>query len=71
MKVSYLVLMAIFCTLLLGGGKAEAYIGYGYRANETVRTDRCYRGLAWYYAVPFYIAGPKQRYYYRKKCLKR
>jgi hypothetical protein len=70
-KVSYVVLLAVFCTFLVGGGRAEAYVGFGYRANESVRVDRCYRGLAWNYAVPFYIVGPKHRYYYRKKCLKR
>ena len=56
--------------LLVGGGRAEAYIGYGYRANEPVRIDRCYRGHAWDYAVPFYILGPKDRYY-KDKCAKR
>jgi hypothetical protein len=70
-KVSSLALLAGFCTLLVGGGEAKAYIGFGYRANEPVRVDRCYRGLAWNYAVPFYVYTPKQRYYYRKKCLKR
>jgi len=67
MKTSCIALLAVFCTLLAGGGRAEAYIGYGYRANETVRIDRCYRGPAWDYAVPFYILGPKNRYY-RDKC---
>ena len=66
MKISYLALLATICALCVSGGRAEAYIGYGYRANETVRVDRCYRGLAWNYAVPFYIVGPS----YRKKCVK-
>lgn len=65
MKISYLALLAVIVTLCASGGRAEAYIGYGYRANEPVRVDRCYRGLAWNYGVPFYIVGPNQ-----KKCVK-
>jgi hypothetical protein len=82
-KVTYILLPAVVCALLVGGGGAEAYIGYGYRANQEVRIDLCYRGHAWDYAVPFYLHGPnyrkhrnkcaKERYYYRqyrKKSLK-
>lgn len=69
MKKLYVVLLAGGAMLFVGGGQAEAYVGFGYRANEEVRVDHCYRGHAWDYAVPFYIVGPKHRYY-RSKCLK-
>lgn len=69
-KTSYVALLAGFCALIVCSGRAEAYIGFGYRANEPVRVDRCYPGHAWNYAVPFYTLGSKHRYY-RNKCLKR
>lgn len=69
MKTSLIGLLAGFCALIAGGGRAEAHFGFGYRANENVRIDRCYRGHAWDYAVPFYIFGPNHRYY-RNKCMK-
>lgn len=68
MKVSYGLLLAAVCSLFVGSGRAEAYIGYGYRANEPVKVDRCYRGHAWNYAVPFYVIGANSRYY-RERCL--
>lgn len=71
MKIPYIALLAIFCALLVGGGRAEAYIGYGYRANETVRVDRCYRGYAWNYAVPFYLYGSRYRYSRNGCCCRR
>jgi hypothetical protein len=70
-KVSYVALLAVFFMIVAGGGRAEAFFGYGYRANEVVQVDRCYRGLAWNYAVPYYMVGPKQRHYHRVKCRKR
>jgi hypothetical protein len=77
-KVSYMVWLTVVCALLAGSGRAEAYVGFGYRANEPVRVDRCYRGLAWNYGVPFYLVRPKHPYasnkctlpQYRKKNFK-
>lgn len=73
MKISNIALLALFGALFIGGGRAEAYVGYGYRANDTVRVDRCYRGYAWDYAVPYYLFGSKYRYSRRGKgcCCKR
>lgn len=68
MKASNIALVALFGALLVGGGRAEAFVGYGYRANETVRIDRCYRGPAYDYAVPYYMVGPRYRYSGRDCC---
>lgn len=70
MKTSYIALLAVLGVLLVGSGPAEAYVGYGYRANESVRGERCYRSPAWDYAVPFYMFGPKDRYYRKGCCCK-
>jgi hypothetical protein len=77
-KVFCAAVLTTVCLLLAGGTRAEAYVGFGYRANEAVRIDRCYRGLAWNYVVPFYVLNPKYSHsgkkcttlYYRKKAVK-
>jgi len=63
-KTSYIALLAVLGALFVNSGPAEAF-GYGYRANSTVRIDRCYRGPAWDYAVPFYVLGHKNRQYHK------
>jgi hypothetical protein len=66
----HVILLAGGSILFVGGGRADAYVGFGYRANEEVRVERCYPGLAWNYSVPFYIVGPNKRYH-QGKCIKR
>lgn len=58
MKKRHTFLLAALGALFMSGGSAEAYVGYGYRANETVRTDNCYRSPAWDYAATYYKFGP-------------
>lgn len=58
MKKTHTFILAVAGALFLSGGSAEAYVGYGYRANDTVKVDHCYRSPAWDYAVPFYMTGP-------------
>lgn len=67
MKVSLIALLAFACALC-GVGQAEAYVGYGYRANDPVKVARCYRGFAYDYAAPFYQYGASRGLYARKGC---
>jgi len=69
-KTSCIVLLAFLGALFVSSGPADAF-GYGYRANEPVRVDRCYRGFAYDYAVPFYILGTRDRYYRNGCCCER
>lgn len=70
MKALCIVLLAALGGLFLSTNPADAF-GYGYRANETVRVARCYRGYAWDYAVPFYTFGTRDRYYRKGCCCER
>ena len=58
MKKTHTFLLAVAGALFVGGGSAEAYVGYGYRANDPVKVDHCYRSPAWDYAATYYAMGP-------------
>lgn len=60
MKKTHTFLLAALGALFVSGGSAEAYVGYGYRANDTVRADHCYRSPALDYAASFYVVGPNR-----------
>jgi hypothetical protein len=53
-------LFAALAAVFVSGGSAEAYVGYGYRANAPVRVDHCYRSPALDYAASFYVVGPNR-----------
>ena len=67
MKRPLIAILALACTLA-GIGQAEAYVGFGYRANEHVKVARCYRGHAYDYAVPFYRYGASSIRGTRRAC---
>ncbi len=66
MKTISTLLLAVLGAVFMGSRSAEATFGFGYRANEKVRIDHCYRSPAWDYAVPFYLYGPKRGRYAAK-----
>ena len=64
MKIPYIALIALVCALS-GADQAQAFGGYGYRANEFVRVDRCYRGHVYDYS---YLFGSNKYRYSRRGC---
>jgi hypothetical protein len=59
----YVFLLALLGALAASVERAEAF-GYGYRANDPVQADRCYRGPAWNYMAAYYSSHR----YYRARC---
>ncbi len=60
----YLFVLALLGALVGSAERAEAF-GYGYRANDPVQIDRCYRSPAWDYAAAYYSSRYTARRYYK------
>ncbi len=61
-----LAFLFVFGALIMSSRPTEATFGFGYRANNEVHIDRCYRTPAWDYAVRYYILGSNRGRYAHK-----
>ncbi len=65
MKKAHTFFLSVLGAIFVSSGSAEAYVGYGYRANDKLRTDNCYRSPVWDYAATYYRFGPDRARYAR------